>query len=240
MTTSATLLQISATDLIGAGSISTRTLRSSDLAAALLAEFDRVGFGPALEADPLTQRLQSLACFSCQTVEDLPEDLEETADETITDAIDVLNDHAPDGWSLGFSEADGSDLCWQPVTLRAMLVAAGSRWARTDWTAPHNDAIDDIIDRFDDCPEALQDFDRSDWVNMAECYIKDLLNRWDRQEDSIRALFEDYCDAIGATSTLEVMEGQNIEDPDDFTTAYVNLAMTWGAQQLCREIYPDR
>ena len=128
----------------------------------------------------------------------------------------------------------------EPQTLRAMLQAAGSRWADTDWTAPENEAISDIIERFDDCPESLHDFDHSDLVNMAECYTRDLLNRWHDQENSIRALFDSYCEAIGATSTLEALEGQTIDDPDDFTAAYVNLAMTWGAQELCREIYPDR
>ena len=70
---------------------------------------------------------------SSQTVEDLPDDLAETASETIENAIDTLNDHAPDGWRLGFSEADGSDLCWQPVSLRAQLQAVGSRWVADDW-----------------------------------------------------------------------------------------------------------
>lgn len=240
MTTTATLSQVSAADLVDAGSISTGTLRSSDLAMALLGEFDRLGFGPAMESDPLTHRLQNLACFSCQTVEDLPDDVAETAAETVSDAIEVLNDHAPDGWSLGFSEADGSDLCWQPVTLRAVLAAAGSRWVDPDWNGSSNEAIDDIIDRFDDCPEALQDFDRSDWVNLAECYTRDLLRRWDQQEADIRALFDDYCEAIGATSTLEALEGQTIEDPDDMATAMVNMAMTWGARMLLDEIQPDR
>jgi hypothetical protein len=116
------------------------------------------------------------------------------------------------------------------------LEDAGSRWVETDWTGSKNEAIDDIIDRFDDCPEALQDFDRSDWVNMAECYNRDLLNRWDQQEDDIKALFNDYCEAVGYTSTLEALEGETIEDPDDMAMAMVNHAMTWGARMLLDEI----
>lgn len=135
---------------------------------------------------------------------------------------------------------DTDDDDTEPPTLRELLTAAGSRWVDTDWTAPKNAAIDDIIDRFDDCPEALQDFDRSDWVNLCECYTRDLLRRWEQQTDDIRALFEDYCEAIGATSTLEALEGQTIEDPDDMAAAMVNLAMTWGAMELARELWPDR
>jgi hypothetical protein len=236
MTTVATLSQISAADLIDAGSISTGTRRSSHLAMALLGEFARLGFGPAMESDPLTHRLQCLAAFSTQTVEDLPDAIAETASEDISDAIEVLNDHAPEGWSLGFSEGDGADLRWQPVSLRAILAAHGSRWVDPEWNCSSNEAIDDIIDRFDDCPESLIDFDHSDWVNMAECYNRDLLNRWDQQEDDIKALFNDYCEAVGYTSTLEALEGETIEDPDDMAMAMVNHAMTWGARMLLDEI----
>lgn len=127
------------------------------------------------------------------------------------------------------------------TTLREMLKAAGSRWAETDWTAPSNDAIDDIIERFDDCPEALKDFFTSDWVNLAEPYIHQLLRRWNQQEESIRALFDDYCDAIGATSALHALEGEcdSFEDGDDMNAAIVNHAMTWGATELARELWPD-
>ena len=126
------------------------------------------------------------------------------------------------------------------ATLRDLLATAGSRWAASDWTAPKNAAIDDIIERFDDCPDALRDFYRSDWVNLAECYTRDLLRRWDQQGDDIRALFDDYCEAIGATSTLHALEGESdaFEDGDDMNAAIVNRAMTWGALELCREVWP--
>jgi hypothetical protein len=122
-----------------------------------------------------------------------------------------------------------------------MLQDIDSHWVQTDWMErSENEAIDDIIERFDDCPESLKDFDRSDWVNLAECYTRDLLRRWDQQEDSIKALFDDYCEAIGATSTLEALEGQTIEDPDDMAVAMVNVAMTHGARLLLDELWPDR
>jgi len=127
------------------------------------------------------------------------------------------------------------------ATLTELLTKAESHWVRKDWARPQNDCIDDIIDRFDDCPEGLKDFDQSDWVNMCECYTYQLLKRWDTQEESVMALFNDYCEAIGATSTVHALEGEcdGFADGDDMNAAIVNHAMTWGASQLAREIYPD-
>jgi hypothetical protein len=128
------------------------------------------------------------------------------------------------------------------ATLTELLTAADSQWVRKDWARPQNDCIDDIIERFDDCPEGLQDFDRSDWVNLCECYTYQLLDRWNKQEESVMALFNDYCDAIGATSTIHALEGEadGFGDGDDMNAAIVNHAMTWAAHQLADEIYPDR
>ena len=128
------------------------------------------------------------------------------------------------------------------ATLTELLTKADSQWVRKDWARPQNDCIDDIIERFDDCPEGLQDFDRSDWVNLCECYTYQLLDRWNKQEQSVMALFNDYCEAIGATSTLQALEGEadGFEDGDDMNAAIVNHAMTWAARQLADEIYPDR
>jgi len=128
------------------------------------------------------------------------------------------------------------------ATLTELLTKAESSWVRKDWARPQNDCIDDIIERFDDCPEGLQDFDRSDWVNLCECYTHQLLDRWNKQEESVMALFNDYCDAIGATSTIHALEGEadGFGDGDDMNAAIVNHAMTWAARQLADEIYPDR
>ena len=130
-------------------------------------------------------------------------------------------------------------------SLREMLSLIDSPWAplahgEAGWGDRSNDCIADIIDRYDDCPEALRDFDRSDWVNMAECYTHQLLKRWEFQQDSVRSLFDDYCGAIGATSTLEALAGETIEEPDDLAAAMVNAAMTWGARLLLDELWPDR
>ena len=128
------------------------------------------------------------------------------------------------------------------ATLTELLTKADSQWVRKDWARPQNDCIDDIIERVDECPEGLQDFDRSDWVNLCECYTYQLLDRWNKQEKSVMALFNDYCEAIGATSTLQALEGEadGFEDGDDMNAAIVNHAMTWAARQLADEIYPDR
>lgn len=229
---------------VTSGSISSGTLRADHLADAFLGEIDRLQLHDRISAD-LTHRAQLLACSASSPVApDLPAD----AHETIEELIEVLNTAANPGWFFGAHPGDGADFgFWQededpePQTLRQLLQDAGSRWVQTDWMdRTENEAIDDIIERFDDCPESLQDFDRSDWVNLAECYTRDLLRRWDQQEDSIKALFDDYCEAIGATSTLEALEGQTIEDPDDMAAAMVNVAMTHGARLLLDELWPDR
>ena len=96
----------------------------------------------------------------------------------------------------------------------------------------------DIIERFDDSPKSLINFEFSDWVNLAECYTFDLLQRWNQQEEDIRALWDGYVDAIGATSTMEALEGvsDSFEDGDDMTTAIVNLSMSWACLELLQDL----
>lgn len=223
-------------DLIGSGSVSSGTLRPDHLADSLLGEIDRLGLSAAVPPDLAAAAQQLSTSASDPVAPKLPE----SADETITDLIDFLNDSAPSGWTLQALEGDGADLCWQPVTLTAQLQAVGSRWIRTDYEAPNNEAVNDLIDRYDDAPDGLLNFETSDWVNLDECYTSDLLKRWENQRADIWALFEDYCEAIGATSTLQALEGETIEDPEDMAAAIVNRAMSWAALELLREINPDR
>ncbi len=124
------------------------------------------------------------------------------------------------------------------TTLTQLLKISDSRWVDADWSAPKSNCIDDIIQRFDDCPEALIDFQCSDWVNMAECYTYQLLERWNKQEKDVAALWDAYCEAIGATSSMEALEGvsDGFYDGDCMTAAIVNLAMTWGALDLVSDI----
>ena len=127
-------------------------------------------------------------------------------------------------------------------TLRQLLADAGSPYVATAWDERiDNPCIDDIIERFDESPEALQDFCRSDWVNLAEPYTADLLRRWDQQTDGIRALWEQWCDAIGATSTAHALEGEidSVEDGADLNALIVNHAMTWAALELCSVAFPE-
>ena len=124
------------------------------------------------------------------------------------------------------------------TTLTQLLTISGSPWIATDEYRLNNDCMDDIIERFDDCPEALIDFERSDWVNMAECYTYQLLERWNKYEPDVKALWDGYVDAIGATSTMEALEGvyRGFDDGDDMTAAITNLAMTWGALELLQDV----
>ena len=129
--------------------------------------------------------------------------------------------------------------------LAELLVACGSQWAplakgEAQWSDSQSEAMADLIDRFSDCPEGLKDFDRSDWVNLCECYTYKLIERYETQTKDIKILFEQYCEAIGATSALEALEGQSIEDPEDMAAAMVNLAMSYGAQLLINDLWPDR
>jgi hypothetical protein len=227
---------INASDLTPGSSVSHGTLRSDHIADALLGEIDRLALSQYLPAD-LASAAQLLATTASDPVAG---DLPDSADDTVSELFEFLNEAAPAGWCLESLEGDGSDICWQPVTLTAQLQAVGSVWVGTAWNDLQNESVSDLIERFDDDPEALQNFETSDWVNLCECYTSDLLKRWENQRDSIWALFEDYCSAIGATSTLEALEGETIEDPEDMAAAIVNRAMSWAALELLREINPDR
>jgi len=226
-----TLPQIDARDLQAGQSVSHGTLRPDHLADSLLGEIGRLGLDVAVPAE-LAKQAQQLASGASNLV---ASELPEFAEETVGELLDFINEAAPDGWALQALDGDGSDLCWQPITLRARLQAVGSRWADTD-----NPAMVDLIDRFNDEPDCLQDFDRSDWVNLCECYTRDLLHRWEHQRRELWELFESYCEAIGATSTLEALEGETIEDPDDMAAAIVNRAMSFAALELLHEIKPER
>ena len=124
------------------------------------------------------------------------------------------------------------------TTLTQLLTISGSPWVATDSYRLKNDCMDDIIERFDDCPEALIDFERSDWVNQCECYTYQSLERWNKHEADIKALWDAYVDAIGATSTMHALEGvcDGFDDGDDMNAAIVNLAMTWGALELLQDV----
>jgi hypothetical protein len=95
-----------------------------------------------------------------------------------------------------------------------------------------NSCFFDVIERFEDCPEGLADFQQSDWVNLCECYNYQLLERWENNRDDIVEMFEEFKQAFGYASTLEALENCIVEDPEDMATAMVNCAMTYAAQTL--------
>ena len=95
-----------------------------------------------------------------------------------------------------------------------------------------NSCFFDVIERFEDCPEGLVDFQQSDWMNLCEPYNYQLLDRWETKRDDILEMFEEFKFAHGYSSTLEALEDSLIEEPADMAIQMVNLAMTYAAQTL--------
>ena len=95
-----------------------------------------------------------------------------------------------------------------------------------------NSCFRDVIERFEDCPEGLADFDTSDWLNMCEPYNHQLLDRWEENQDDIIQMFEEFKIAYGYESTLEALRFELIEDPLDLAMAMTNASMTYAARVL--------
>jgi len=126
-------------------------------------------------------------------------------------------------------------------TLTQLLEAAGSCWAplaagNSTWEDHDNSAVQWLLDRYDDCPDDLCNYELSDFVNLDMPYTYDLLKFYQQHEDGVKGLFDEWMGAIGATSTLEALEGQTIEDPEDMMTAMVNLGMTYAAGMIWDDI----
>ena len=100
--------------------------------------------------------------------------------------------------------------------------------------------IEYLVDRYNDDPEALENYDRSDFINLDMCYTCDLLRFYDQNKTEIKAHFSEMCDAYGYTSTLEALQGDTIDDPDDMKATMVNHAMTYLARQILDAVNPDR
>ena len=95
-----------------------------------------------------------------------------------------------------------------------------------------NSCFFDVIERFEDCPEGLVDFNHSDWMNLCEPYNYQLLERWETKRDDILEMFEEFKFACGYGSTLEALENDLIEEPADMAIQMVNLAMSHAAKVL--------
>jgi hypothetical protein len=94
-----------------------------------------------------------------------------------------------------------------------------------DWV--NDSCVEWFIERYNNNPEDLCNYDRSDFVNIDMCYTKDLLNFYEYNQDCVLHWVDEACEAYGYTSRLQLVEGQTIEDPDDFATALVNAGMTY-------------
>ena len=87
---------------------------------------------------------------------------------------------------------------------------------------------------------SLINFNHGDFVNICMPYTRDLINFYDENEEELLIYVDQYCEAAGYTSRLQLCEGDNIEDPDDFKAALVNHGMTFLGGMLlqsCLEAY---
>jgi len=97
-----------------------------------------------------------------------------------------------------------------------------------------DDCVAWFVEHYNDNPEDLCNYQTSDFVNLDMCYTKDLINFYNSNEESVLSWCDQLCDAYGYTSRLQLLEGQTVEDPDDFATGLVNAAMTYLGCELYR------
>jgi len=93
-----------------------------------------------------------------------------------------------------------------------------------------DDCVSELLDRYthaDPSESGLCNYEQSDWVNLDQCYTRDLLNFYDRNEDSVLHWCDEACGAFGYSSRLQLMEAETIETPDDMKAALVNHGMTY-------------
>ena len=94
-----------------------------------------------------------------------------------------------------------------------------------DWV--NDSCVEWFIDRYNDNPEDLCNYETSDFVNIDMCYTRDLINFYECNSDCILHWVDEACEAYGYTSRLQLLEGQTIEDPDDFAAALANAGMSY-------------
>jgi hypothetical protein len=97
-----------------------------------------------------------------------------------------------------------------------------------------DDCVAWFVERYDNNREDLCNYQTSDFVNIDMCYTKDLINFYNLNEESVLSWCDQLCDAYGYNSRLQLLEGQTVEDPDDFATGLVNAAMTYLGCELYR------
>ena len=104
-----------------------------------------------------------------------------------------------------------------------------ARLAETCYERGTNDLIDYFLDHYGD--ETLEDsglenYERSDFVNLDMCYTRDLIRFYDDNESELEEYLDQTISDYGATSLLEFMEGETIESVSDLKTAIVNRVMS--------------
>ena len=218
-------LRVDDTDLWGM-SVSSGTLRLSDLADALFSEIDRLDLEKRLPEN-IKQQASELAKHSAETVEGLPPNLAEAAVEIVDELVEFLEGQAPDGWALTTAEGDGSELIWQPTTLWARLRAANELDIND---IEQTTILGQVVEKFEDCPNYRVS---SDWVNEAECYVLDLLKRYNRNEKQVLDAVEQYCEEFGFHWT-ELLRNETDHDPDNIKTIWVNIAYTEAMHRIER------
>ena len=103
-----------------------------------------------------------------------------------------------------------------------------------DWDC-EDDCVSELLERYehaDPSESGLCNYEQSDWVNLDQCYTRDLIRFYDRNEDSVLHWADEACGAFGCTSRLQLLEGDTVETPDDMKTALVNHAMTYLARSV--------
>ena len=102
---------------------------------------------------------------------------------------------------------------------------------KNDWDTD-DDCVSWFIDNYNDAKEDLCNYQTSDFINIDMCYISSLLSFYRENEESILQWCDQLCECFGYNSRLQLLEGQTVEDPDDFATGLVNAAMTYLGNEL--------
>lgn len=96
--------------VITPGSVSHGTLKEEDLIHATLAELIKVN--PSAHDKIFQDTDYQQILWWCKEFDSVPAGSEETAQWLIDEAIDALNEVAPEGYYFGSHEGDSSDLGW--------------------------------------------------------------------------------------------------------------------------------
>jgi len=110
---------------------------------------------------------------------------------------------------------------------------------KNNWDIDDN-CVEWFLDNYNNCRKDLCNYETSDFVNLDMCYTKDLINFYNSNQKSVLHWCDQLCETYGYTSRLQLLEGQTIEDPDDFATGLVNSAMTYLGCELYRLVEDAR